>query len=429
MPRNNQFHPSREPLRNHPELELRQSQVTGPFKFLNPTRAPYSQRHLEEKSGHGGPEESGRLPLDQQDNRVTEDRQRATDIGFLWRSRDNRKGRHALRFADRRQATAKYNVPVHTSSLRATGQGIIRMLTVCPIWDVSYLVAVIFTLGSVVWVINAFFVWLPLVKPDTEFAGEIPIGGGTTALIGSTIFEIGSIFLMFEAVNENCSGCFGWALKRALPADHEAHEAGISLEPDLDECRHHHPNRRILVGKSHPSAEAQSEDPDMAKTSGNPWQWFPSVADLRTHYLHELGFLACLFQFLGATIFWISGFTALPGIQDHLSQVLLNCIFWLPQIIGGSGFIISGTLFMLETQRKWYKPAFSVLGWHVGFWNLVGAIGFTLCGALGPAYGNSGAEYEASLATFWGSWAFLIGSLIQWYESLDKFPVEVKGTT
>lgn len=49
-----------------------------------------------------------------------------------------------------------------------------------------------------------------------------------------------------------------------------------------------------------------------------------------------------------------------------------------------------------------------------------------LCGALGPAYLNSGAEYEASLATFWGSWSFLIGSIIQWYESLDKHPVEVK---
>ena len=37
-----------------------------------------------------------------------------------------------------------------------------------------------------------------------------------------------------------------------------------------------------------------------------------------------------------------------------------------------------------------------------------------------------GAQYEASLATFWGSWAFLIGSAIQWYESLDKYPVEVE---
>ena len=54
---------------------------------------------------------------------------------------------------------------------------------------------------------------------------------------------------------------------------------------------------------------------------------------------------------------------------------------------------------------------------------LIGAFGFTLCGGLGLAYDNSGAQYEASLATFWGSWAFLIGSLIQWYESLDKYPV------
>ena len=37
-----------------------------------------------------------------------------------------------------------------------------------------------------------------------------------------------------------------------------------------------------------------------------------------------------------------------------------------------------------------------------------------LCGALGPAYRNSSAEYEAAPAAFRGSWAFLIGSLIQW---------------
>ena len=52
---------------------------------------------------------------------------------------------------------------------------------------------------------------------------------------------------------------------------------------------------------------------------------------------------------------------------------------------------------MLETQTVWYKPAFGVLGWHIGFWNLVGAYGFTLCGALGPAYGNSGRYYETCL--------------------------------
>lgn len=129
----------------------------------------------------------------------------------------------------------------------------------------------------------------------------------------------------------------------------------------------------------------------------------------------------------GATIFWISGFTALPPIFNRLTSVpAQNGAYWLPQVIGGSGFIVSGMLFMLETQRKWYLPAWATLGWHIGAWNLAGGIGFTLCGVLGFAADNSGAVYEGSLATFWGSWCFLIGSVVQWYESLEKFPVEAE---
>lgn len=79
-----------------------------------------------------------------------------------------------------------------------------------------------------------------------------------------------------------------------------------------------------------------------------------------------------------------------------------------PQVVGGTGFIISSWLFMLETQKKWYIPAPTVLGWHIGFWNLIGALGFTLCGAFGFASSNE--EYETALtwSTFIGSWAFLV---------------------
>jgi hypothetical protein len=149
---------------------------------------------------------------------------------------------------------------------------------------------------------------------------------------------------------------------------------------------------------------------------------------LCSHYIHEIGFLACSFQLAGATVFWISGFTALPGILNHLSPHLEDGIYWTPQVIGGSGFIVSGCLFMLETQTKWYLPALNVLGWHIGFWNLIGGIGFTMC----PAFGYdtmSWAQYQASLSTFWGSWAFLIGSLIQLYESLQKHPVDIEKTS
>lgn len=76
---------------------------------------------------------------------------------------------------------------------------------------------------------------------------------------------------------------------------------------------------------------------------GRGWQWYPSWHELTTHYVRELGFLACCAQFFGATVFWVSGFTALPGIANHLtSQGLLNGVFWVPQIVGGSGFIVSG---------------------------------------------------------------------------------------
>jgi hypothetical protein len=169
-----------------------------------------------------------------------------------------------------------------------------------------------------------------------------------------------------------------------------------------------------MASKNHPNSK-----------DARTWTWFPTWHELATHYFKEIGFLACLFQLIGATIFWISGFTGLPGINDALSPTALDGAYWSVQVIGGSGFIISSILFMLETQQKWYLPAPRVLGWHIGFWNLVGALGFTLCGALGFCSGEE-ELYQSSLATFWGSWAFLIGSTIQWYESLDKYPVEIE---
>jgi hypothetical protein len=76
---------------------------------------------------------------------------------------------------------------------------------------------------------------------------------------------------------------------------------------------------------------------------------------------------------IGATIFWIAGFTALPPILNRLtSTAAQNGAYWLPQVIGGTGFTVSGTLFMLETQKNWYTPAPKVLGWHIAVWNLIG---------------------------------------------------------
>ncbi|KAH0536566.1 hypothetical protein FGG08_006574 [Glutinoglossum americanum] len=427
MPRNKHFAPDYEPFR---KLQLR---ISGPFRALNPTRANFQPTPEDNDQGTTSAPPQG--VAGEEDKRV------AVGYEYQWRSRDSRKGRHALILHRPPTKEPLRLVPAPTASPRQVLRGLRRMLTSCPYWDVSYLVATLFTAGSVIWVLNGFFAYLPLVRPSSEFAGELTVALGATAFLGATVFEVGSVLLLLEAVNERREGCFGWALERVLVGAEEEEGTAQRLRPDLETCRHRHRRRcgrrrrfwgKVFGKNSNPRTKTSSEEGSAASPLGNveenppSWTWFPSWYDLRTHYLREIGFLASLVQFLSATIFWIAGFTALPGVLDMTNTGLVDGVFWTPQVIGGTGFVISGILFTLETQSKWWIPAPGVLGWHVGVWNLVGGIGFTLCGALGFASSsNSGIAYQSSLATFWGSWAFLVGSTIQWYESLSKYSVEV----
>lgn len=421
MQTNKHFHPDHEPFRNHKSLQIEHGYTHGPFTFLNPTRAQFRHESLN-NNVQSSSSTVGSTRTSEEDT-AGPDEQPASDVRFLWRSRDNRKGRHTLLVEDAVPGKdAAFITPQRTSRPREILRNVVRMFTYFPYWDISWQVAIFFTLGSVVWVINAFFAWLPFIAPSTDFSGELLYGGGITAFIGAIVFfETGSFLLIFEAFNENSAGCFGWAVENLA----EEEGGKIRIRPERKHCSHHHQNKKNFVGRSSANTVDEHKPADENTKDGKTWQWFPSWSSLKTHYFHELGFLAGLAQLTGATIFGISGFTALPGIQNAIpNQRVLNGVYWIPQMVGGTGFIVSGTLYMLETQKNWYTPAFGVLGWHIAFWNFIGALGFTLCGALGPAYGNSGAQYEASLATFWGSWAFLIGSVLQLYESLDKHPVE-----
>ena len=209
MPRNTAFLSQRhEPFRSQSSLELQHSQVTGPFSFLNPTRATFKHSTFNDQCfhDHDGTKNSPER----------KDEQLASNIEFKWRSRDNRKGRHTLVVDPSSDPSVRVLAPKSTSGLRGVGKGILRMTMKYPYWDVSWLVATTFTLGSVVWVINAFFAYLPLAQPSTSFKDEVLVGGGITAFVGATIFEIGSVLLMIEAVNENRAGCFGTQTTRRV---------------------------------------------------------------------------------------------------------------------------------------------------------------------------------------------------------------------
>ncbi|KAI3396574.1 hypothetical protein diail_12023 [Diaporthe ilicicola] len=455
--------------------------ISGPVPFLNPTtrllplhkpqqqgrdqQAAASAPSTAEGQGNG---EHEKEPIATPDAE-TPAAPHSSGVYHIWRSRDNRKGRHALALTTSAAASSSSSSPTSsppadpgahlhphphqpprpTSTLGATLQGISRMLLRYPVWDVSYDVAAIFTLGSAVWVLNGFFVLLPAADPAATgwWPGESAWGGGVSAAVGATVFEVGSVLLMLEAVNENRADCFGWALEEALGYAGGGGGGGggeggrLVLRREKSWCRHHHRDRgALLTGKGAGRGDDKDGVSSNNTAAGRKWTWWPSWYELRTHYFRDIGFLACLSQMIGATVFWISGFTGLPQVLGVLAVPAENGIYWLPQVVGGTGFIVSSWLFMLETQPDWHTPALTTLGWHIGFWNLIGALGFTLCGALGFASGSSQACETASLwSTFIGSWAFLtilardgsnkahyrIGSIIQWYESLDKYPVTV----
>jgi hypothetical protein len=136
---------------------------------------------------------------------------------------------------------------------------------------------------------------------------------------------------MLEAINQSRVGCFGWAVKRVFDDDEdEGAEGCVRLLPDANACVHRQRRARGSVGLRRAS-----------------WCWWPATDELRLHYCHDLGFWACLVQGVAATVFWIAGFAALPGIFNHLGRPLMNALYWTPQVVGGCGFVVSGWMFMV----------------------------------------------------------------------------------
>lgn len=129
--------------------------IAGPVHFLNPTtrllgvQGPQKQHHHED--GEGEKHSTTPSSSSESDSR----QQHVGGVYNVWRSRDNRKGRHALALmpsvADGSNNKSNVNVKSQkpTNTLSATLMGIVRMVTRYPVWDVSYDVAVIFTIGSV----------------------------------------------------------------------------------------------------------------------------------------------------------------------------------------------------------------------------------------------------------------------------------------
>jgi hypothetical protein len=98
-----------------------------------------------------------------------------------------------------------------------------------------------------------------------------------------------------------------------------------------------------LDGASSGVPSSSGEEPKGDKDQSKPHRrfiFFPSNPQL----WREIGFVASFVQFWAASIFWISGWTGLPEILSSIksqSTKLEDGVYWTPQVIGGSGFVIA----------------------------------------------------------------------------------------
>lgn len=89
-----------------------------------------------------------------------------------------------------------------------------------------------------------------------------------------------------------------------------------------------------------------------------------------------------------------------------------------PLTVGGSLFFFSNLILLVWLQKRWFSPEPSTAAWQAAFWSTLGSLNFALIGIslfLNDLMGSS-------LAGFIGSTAFLLGSIIQWYDVMAFHP-------
>ena len=296
-----------------------------------------------------------------------------------------------------------------------------RMCTKFPYRDMSWLVGVVFSFGSSIFVINGFFLLLPLIGASTNFSNEVPYATPASSVLGTIVFLIGGWVGVLEGLNLKRGGDLVVTEGVAV----EVFDMS-ELQPKTQDDFKSEPSsssRSIPVQNSSEIAtsphETTSTQPALLG-SKNFIHW-PSRQELISIYLWDLCFLTGLVQMIGAIIFSVATITSIPGVIDSSNTLLVNTTNLLPAALGGLLFLVASILQVLSAQEKLFVPRVARLEWWVGFWNVVGSAGFTLAGAL-PFLGTRGASFQATLADIWGSWAFLFGSLLQLYVVMGNYP-------
>lgn len=303
-----------------------------------------------------------------------------------------------------------------------------RMWTLFPLQDISWIVAFSFTIGSAAFVMYGFFLLLPFIDPETNFPTETPYATPASSVFGALLFLVGGYAGFLEGINLSGREVAGTNVPDIETT--EITEIRMKLDEnssqEMEPQSSTEPARGERSGQFQPlraSTSATYGDASAVQASSFPpllgdpvFVYLPTKQQLTALHARSLLFHSAWVQFLGTIIFAFATFTSLPGIlpSSNSSHLLITLLNLLPASTGGVLFIISALLQLFNAQDKLWTPKPRKADWQVGFSNLIGSLGFTLAGAL-PVFRSETASYVGILAEFWGSCAFLIGSVVQLY--------------
>ncbi|OTA88165.1 hypothetical protein M434DRAFT_50865, partial [Hypoxylon sp. CO27-5] len=253
-----------------------------------------------------------------------------------------------------------------------------RMFTIWPYRDANWIVAILFVVGSISFVVNAFFTLLTAFAPSTIFPGEAELAVPLTILFGAVLFLSGGTLGLVAGWNAD-KGTFE-------PVEYKT-EDGVTKT-----------YKPALLGS-------------------NAWSWIPTAADFKAA-LRTFPFVLTLVQFSGGLILSISIVGGWPGVFAPDDIMSLQIFLFTPLSVGGMLFLFANLSLLIWLQDRWYKPKPSSASWQAAFWSSVGSANFAITGfAL-----FMGDVSTSAIATFIGAWTFLVGSVFQWYDLMAFHP-------
>jgi hypothetical protein len=299
------------------------------------------------------------------------------------------------------------------------------MCTRFPIRDMSWATGFVFTWGSAMFIINGFMLIIPTVNSNLAFHTITSHAAPATALIGGIIFILGGLAGYLEGLNFKRDGDFV-TMVGMRPGDVETSSIEESVNHDATKS-----NKSMTLQQLAQSPSSTSEQhspkavtqlpPSRIALVGSPnFIWYPSIREFRSFYWSDMCFMSPTITFIGTFIFMLAIITAVPGVINLSDRTTFFLGNLFPGTLGGVLFTTASVLQAVDAQEKWYLPKPMSLDWHVGLWNTIGSIGFTLASALYFLETSEGA-LQAGLASLWGSWAFLVASLLQWYGAMAKY--------